>query len=163
MRILWVKAGGLVPPDTGGKIRSYNILRELARNHSITFFSFYAEHANDQHASLNQIFEKSICVPLKLPRPKSAGELLTYAGYMFSSKSYSLMKYCSPNVRRDLRTLVQGVSYDVIICDFIFAAPMIPWDIACPRVVFTHNIEAIIWKRHYMVAQNLLWKALSWR
>ena len=37
MKILWVKAGGLVPPDTGGKIRSYNILRELARQHSVTF------------------------------------------------------------------------------------------------------------------------------
>lgn len=38
MKILWVKAGGLVPPDTGGKIRSYNILRQLARQHSVTFF-----------------------------------------------------------------------------------------------------------------------------
>ena len=42
MKILWVKAGGLVPPDTGGKIRSYNILRELSRAHSVTFFTFYA-------------------------------------------------------------------------------------------------------------------------
>jgi hypothetical protein len=40
MKMLWVKGGGLVPPDTGGKIRDYNILRELARQHSVTFFSF---------------------------------------------------------------------------------------------------------------------------
>ncbi len=26
MKILWVKAGKLLPVDTGGKIRSYNIL-----------------------------------------------------------------------------------------------------------------------------------------
>ena len=44
MKILWVKAGGLVPPDTGGKIRSYNILRQLAKHHEVTFFSFYAAH-----------------------------------------------------------------------------------------------------------------------
>jgi hypothetical protein len=42
MRVLWVKDGGLVPPDTGAKIRSYNILRELGRQHSATFFTFYA-------------------------------------------------------------------------------------------------------------------------
>ena len=52
MKILWVKAGGLVPPDTGGKIRSYNILRELARQHSVTFFSFYAAHDGDLHPDL---------------------------------------------------------------------------------------------------------------
>ena len=35
MRILWVKAGGIVPADTGGRIRSLHILKELARRHSV--------------------------------------------------------------------------------------------------------------------------------
>ena len=37
MRILWVKAGKLLPVDTGGKIRSFNILRELAATNAVTF------------------------------------------------------------------------------------------------------------------------------
>ena len=41
MRILWVKAGKLLPVDTGGKIRSYNILRHLARDHEVTLLSYY--------------------------------------------------------------------------------------------------------------------------
>ena len=41
MKLLWVKAGGLLPPDMGGKIRSYNILKQLARRHEITLFTFY--------------------------------------------------------------------------------------------------------------------------
>ena len=41
MRILWVKAGKLLPVDTGGKIRSYNLLRHLARNHQLTLLSYY--------------------------------------------------------------------------------------------------------------------------
>ena len=41
MRILWVKAGKLLPVDTGGKIRSYNLLRHLARNHPVTLLSYY--------------------------------------------------------------------------------------------------------------------------
>ena len=31
MRLLWVKAGKLLPVDTGGKIRSYNLLCHLAQ------------------------------------------------------------------------------------------------------------------------------------
>src|SRR5688572_7413894 len=30
VRILWVKAGKILPVDTGGKIRSFNLLRHLA-------------------------------------------------------------------------------------------------------------------------------------
>ena len=41
MRMLWVKAGKLLPVDTGGKIRSYNILRELAANHDLTLLTYY--------------------------------------------------------------------------------------------------------------------------
>ena len=41
MRILWVKGGKLLPVDTGGKIRSYNILRQLARVHDVTLLSYY--------------------------------------------------------------------------------------------------------------------------
>ena len=41
MRILWVKAGKLLPVDTGGKIRSSNILRKLARNNPVTTLSYY--------------------------------------------------------------------------------------------------------------------------
>ena len=36
MRILWVKSGKMLPIDTGGKIRSYNILRQLIRSHEVT-------------------------------------------------------------------------------------------------------------------------------
>ena len=163
MKILWVKAGGLVPLDTGGKIRSYNILRELARNHSVTFFTFYAAHAGDQHPALAQLFDNVICIPLNLPRPKSAAELLGYVRYLFSLESYSAMKYCRPEVRRKFAALLQQDKFDVILCDFLFAAPAIPWDSPCPKVLFTHNVEAMIWKRHFQVARNPLWKALSWR
>jgi len=101
MKILWVKAGGLVPPDTGGKIRSYNILRELARRHSVTLFSFYAAHDNDSHTKLNQIFDQVVCVPLEIPAPKSLAEVKDYGVQLFSSQPYNITKYCRSQVRRD--------------------------------------------------------------
>jgi glycosyltransferase involved in cell wall biosynthesis len=66
-------------------------------------------------------------------------------------------------VARELRKLLQSEKYDVIVCDFLVAAGVIPWDLPCPKVLFTHNVEALIWKRHYEVARNPLWKMLSWR
>ena len=162
MKILWVKAGGLVPPDTGGKIRSYNIVRELARRHSVTFFSFYAAHDNDQHPGLKNIFDRVVCVPLRLPAPKSPAELVDYGTRVFSSQPYNITKYCRPEVRRELQALLERETYDVILVDFMVAAGAIPWDWPTPKVLFTHNVEATIWRRHYEVAANPAWKAISW-
>jgi sugar transferase (PEP-CTERM/EpsH1 system associated) len=162
MKILWVKAGGLVPPDTGGKIRSYNTLLQLAKHHAITFFSFYAAHENDVHSELSQVFQHVILVPLDLPKSKSAGELLDYARHFVSREPYNLTKYCRPVVRRRLRDLLEKGNYDVIVCDFLVAAGVIPWNCPCPKVLFTHNVEAVIWRRHFETARNPLWKALSW-
>jgi len=163
MKILWVKAGGLVPPDTGGKIRSYNILRQLAKHHAVTFFTFYAAHENDAHAELSRIFERAIQIPLDLPPAKSAGELLNYAAHLFSREPYNLTKYCRPVVRKKLHALLQEETYDVVLCDFLMAAGVIPWDWPGPKVLFTHNVEAVIWQRHFEMARNPLWKAVSWR
>jgi sugar transferase (PEP-CTERM/EpsH1 system associated) len=163
MKILWVKAGGLVPPDTGGKIRSYNILRQLARQHSITFFSFYAAHNPDVHAELKHMFDRVVTMPLRIPAPKSLAEMCDYAVRLFSSEPYGITKYCRPEVRRGLRALLEQENYDVILCDFMAAAGVIPWDCATPKVLFTHNVEATIWRRHYEVASNVIWKAISWQ
>src|SRR3984885_7322176 len=163
MKILWVKAGGLVPPDTGGKIRSYNILRQLARQHSITLFSFYAAHNPDVHAELKHMFDRVVTMPLRIPAPKSFAEMCDYAIRLVSREPYGITKYCRPEVRRGLRALLEQENYDVILCDFMAAAGVIPWDCATPKVLFTHNGEATIWRRHYEVASNTIWKAISWQ
>jgi polysaccharide biosynthesis protein PslH len=163
MKILWVKAGGLVPPDTGGKIRSYNILRELARQHSVTFFSFYAAQDNDLHPDLKHTFDRVVCIPLRLPPPKSLAEIRDYGIRFLSSQPYNIAKYCRPEVRQRLSELLEHETFDVILCDFVMAAGAIPWDYPTPKVLFTHNVEATIWRRHYEVATNPIWKAISWR
>jgi sugar transferase (PEP-CTERM/EpsH1 system associated) len=163
MKILWIKAGGLVPFDTGGKIRSYQILRGLADDHEVTFFTFYAAHANDAHGDLARVFAHVECIPLPLPARSGVAETLHYARHIVSPLPYTMAKYYHPEVRTRLNRLVQSRDYDVIVCDFIYPAGILPWDLPCPKVLFTHNVEALIWKRHFQVAANPVWKAICWR
>lgn len=162
MKILWVKAGGLVPFDTGGKIRSYQILRGLADDHDVSVFTFYAAHANDAHQDLSKVFAHVEYVPLQLPARSGIAETLHYARHLVSPFPYTMAKYYHPEVRTRLNRLVQSRDYDVIVCDFIYPAGILPWDLPCPKVVFTHNVEALIWKRHFQVATNPVWKAICW-
>ncbi len=163
MKILWVKAGGLVPLDTGGKIRSYHLLKELARKHEVTFFTFYSAHPNDAHRQLERLFARVVCWPLRLPAVRSLADHAGYARHLFSHEPYAIGKYCRPEVRRGLGELLQAERYDIIVCDFVVAAGVIPWDLPCPKVLFAHNVEALIWQRHYQTTCNPLWKVVCWR
>lgn len=158
MKIAWVKAGGLVPLDSGGKLRSFHIAKELAKLHKVTFFTYYAEEARDEHQSLTSLFDKVVAHPLKIRSGRGMGEALKYLSTYFSSLPYVISKYCHAEVAHRLRDVLAADKYDVIICDFLTPAPIIPFDRGIPVVIFTHNVEAMIWKRHWEVAENPVWK-----
>ena len=40
MRILWLKSDLLLPLDKGGKLRTWHLMRHLARRHAITYLAF---------------------------------------------------------------------------------------------------------------------------
>jgi sugar transferase (PEP-CTERM/EpsH1 system associated) len=163
MKILWVKAGGLVPLDSGGKIRSYHILKELARHHQVTLFTFYGERPDDPHPALSSVFDRVEAIPLKLAPARSAREGVSYAWNLFSSLPHTILKFCQPEVGRRIRALVRESPPEVLVCDFIVPAAAIPWEHPCPKIIFTHNIEAQIWQRHCQAARSRIWKAVAKR
>jgi hypothetical protein len=163
LKILWVKAGGLYPPNVGGRIRSYHILKALARRHSITLFTFYAATTDDLHSALEHEFNRVVLMPLAIPAGRTFREIPKYVEYLFSSLPYTVSKFCQPKVTQRVLQVVAEDKPDIIVCDFVFAAHSIPWDIPIPKILFTHNVEAAIWKHHYKLARNPFWKMLSWR
>jgi sugar transferase (PEP-CTERM/EpsH1 system associated) len=162
MRVCWIKAGGFVPLDYGGRIRSFQMVKELASRHSLTVLTFYPEIPEDSHPALERLFDELILVPLKLPKLRSFDELRDYAGRIAAPHPYSMEKYYRPELRRAVADLFARKSFDVIVCDFIYPAGVLDWSTNTPIVLFTHNIEAEVWQRQYQVAANPLWKAVFW-
>jgi sugar transferase (PEP-CTERM/EpsH1 system associated) len=162
MKLLWVKAGGLLPADMGGKIRSFQILKQLASRHSITLFTFYPEHPDDQHLHANGIFSKIVPVPLPLPPRRSLGEYLRSARMMAAGRPVTIDKFLYAEVRRRYAELLASSSFDVIVCDFLVPGSLMHWKIPPPTILFTHNVEAQVWERHYRVTSNPFMKTACW-
>jgi sugar transferase (PEP-CTERM/EpsH1 system associated) len=163
MRILWVKSGGLVPATHGGRIRSFNLLKELAKRHRVTVFTFYTEQENDPHRQLEGLFEPIIYFTIRIPPKPSFQDTLHYARNLLTGRPYAVAKWLKPEARQRLQELLQNESYDVVICDFLPAFGIVPADIPCPKVLFTHNVEATIWQRHYQTARKPILKMVYWR
>jgi sugar transferase (PEP-CTERM/EpsH1 system associated) len=163
MRILWVKAGGLVPLDTGGKIRSYHILKELARRHQVTLYTYYREHPNDAHHRLDGLFERVVCRPLKIAAARGWRDCANYVRLFLSSYPHIMSRYYRAELAMEVRELARSGKYDVIVCDFLVPGRVIPWDDPAPKVLFAHNVEAQIYRRQFKAARNPILKLCGWR
>jgi glycosyltransferase involved in cell wall biosynthesis len=161
MRICWIKAGGLVPGDFGGRIRSYHMVKALAKRHPVTFATFYRRVQDDQHPSLNEIFEKLVLIPMDLPEGKSLGDFILYGKTILSGLPHSMQKYYSAEVRRGIGRLLSENKFDAVICDFMTPAALLDWNMPARTILFTHNVEAEIWQRQATVARSVLWKTAA--
>ena len=161
MNIVWVKAGGLLPLNSGGKPEPSH-LKWLTGKHTVSVFNFYAAEQSDPHPALKNSFARVENVSLDLPDKGSLADGLLYVRSVLSMRPYAFSRYCRGSVAKRLRRFL-AEPCDVIVCDFLIAAEIIPWDIPCPKVIFTHNAEGVIWRRHTQGAANPLRKAVFWR
>jgi sugar transferase (PEP-CTERM/EpsH1 system associated) len=151
MRILWLKSDLLLPLDKGGRLRTWHLMRHLARRHEITYLSF-AEGVAD---GMDQVARRLETVPRTDP-PK--GTLRFYADaalHLLDPLPYAVAKYRSRRFARRLRQLLEQDAYDLVVCDFLFPAVNLPAALPCPAVIFTHNVEAEIWRRHAETRRGL--------
>jgi glycosyltransferase involved in cell wall biosynthesis len=160
VRVLWVKAGKLLPVDTGGKIRSFNILRRLAKDHELTLISYYGGRRDpDYEAALPQQFPQSQIVYTAAADSDGLRGVLDYLYRLPRFAPYSVSKFTHRSVRKLIARQLSGGQFDVAICDFLAASLNFtlnftpnftlnyPKKLPIPCVLFQHNVESSLWQR----------------
>jgi len=150
MRILWLNPNLLLPLDKGGKLRTWHLMRHLAERHEITYLSFADPHTSPAERE----GMREVCAHLQIvPRTDAAkGSMAFYAdaaARLFDPLPYAVGKYRSVEYRDKVDSLLATGRFDLVVCDFLVPAVNMPADLPCPSVLFTHNVEAEIWRRHY--------------
>ena len=155
MRILWVKAGKLLPVDTGGKIRSYNILRHLARTHRVTLLGYYGGPRDNSYEDT---------IARELPGPQTihtsaldgsgVAQTLSYLQLMFQSAPFAVSKFTHSAVKKAVAESLGSGSFDVAVCDFLSASQNFPAQLSTPTVLFQHNVETSLWQRLAQTESN---------
>ncbi len=149
LRILWVKADKILPVHNGGNIRSYHILRQLVSRHELSFFSYYggtpdAEYENE----LTRQFPGAVCLCTGKREPTSLGRGLDYLRRLAMKAPYAVSRFRAVRVAERLRAWFEERSFDIVVCDFLDAAVNFPSQFTIPTVLFQHNVESEIWRRH---------------
>ena len=163
MRILWVKAGKLLPVDTGGKIRSYNILRHLAQSHSVTLLSYYGGRKDSPYeAEIARELPGAETVYTAALDGSALAQSLDYLRLSFRSAPFAVSKFTHPKVKRCVASAMDAKRFDVAVCDFLSASLNFPDVLAIPTVLFQHNVESALWQRLATTESNLA-KRLAYR
>lgn len=167
MRILWVKVGGLWPLNTGGRLRSFHIVRELARRHRVTVLTTHGPE-DDAEGLARNLPEDSevVSFPYAAPKQGSAWFVTALLRSWASPLPVDLWRWRVPALKREVCRLVNSRRIDLCVADFLAAVPNVPRDASVPVVYFSHNVEHMIWQRLSRIEPRL-WRRLlleiEWR
>ncbi len=166
MKILFIQKRILIPPNTGGRIRTLNVLKHLARWHEVTYLCNVEPGNAPFLADMRAIGVTLETVPW---RPVRRGQWRFYrdvALNLFSPYPFTVSKNFDPALRARAEALLDKKSYDLVICDFVQLARHAVGLPDVPKVLFQHNVEAQIYHRHSLNDRGWLrrrFMALQWK
>ncbi len=157
LKVLWVKAGKLLPVDSGGKIRSYNLLKQLLRIHQVTLLSYYGgqrdlayeEAIRGELAGAHTIHTAAL-------DGNFAAQTWDYLCRFSQPAPFAVSKFTDHEVRKTVAAWLNERRFDVAVCDFLSASLNFPFHLPLPTVLFQHNVESALWRRMAATESNLV-------
>jgi glycosyltransferase involved in cell wall biosynthesis len=165
--MLWVKMGGLWPSTTGGRVRSLQIVSALSRRHRVTLVTTHGP-GDDPEGLARRLPDchQVVSIPYEVPKRGASNFPLALARSWLSSFPVDLWKWRVGAVRERVESLIVRDRIDVVVSDFLFAAPNVPLGGPTPVVLFEHNVEYLIWQRLSALERNPVKRLLfeiEWR
>ncbi len=156
MQLLFLAPRLPLPADTGGKIRTYHILNQLAKRFTVHLVCFsFDENDRPWAHSLEKKGLKITLVPYQEP-PFFAKT----SRILFSSLPYSILKYYSRAMENVLERLIQAEKFDAVHVDHLHMAIYGSRFSGQPRVLDEHNVEYVILRRCAQIEKSRIKKKI---
>ncbi len=168
LRILFHNCRLLHPLHGGDRIRTYQMLRELRKRHHITYLTLRTPADTDEAIErASEYCQELIAIPHPVKNQRSLGFYLEVLGNtLWGRYPFLGRKYLSQEITRRIAELSapgHQPPFDLLVCDYL--APMVnflelPSRPKIPSLLFQHNVESVIFRRHAETASNPLKRAL---
>ncbi len=144
MKILMLTPYLPFPLYSGGQIRTYNLLKNLAKQHEITLFSFIREEEERKHLPELRKYLKKIVVFKRRPAWDKKNILLAgFTPFPF----VMIATYMSLRVRRKIARELKNNNYDLIHAEPFYMTPNIP-KTKIPILLVEQTIEYLVYKKY---------------
>lgn len=156
MNILFLAPRLPFPADTGGKIRTINILKQLATFAQVHLVCFSFEDKDDYYkVEIERLGVKVTLVPKKeTPTLQKAWNVI------LEKQPHTIVKYHSSLMVKTLRKLKKNQRFDAVHIDHLHMAHYLNLFKGLPCFIDEHNVEYKILERCVKVEPSLLKKSL---
>ena len=152
MKILWIKTDFLHPTTRGGQIRTLEMLRRLHARNEVVYVAFSNDPGGEGVRRSREYSSQAHAIPHSAPPRFSLRFGWQLLHGLVDSLPVSQRRYVSAAMREKIAELTRKTQFDSIVCDFLAPAPNVPQLERC--VLFQHNVETAIWRRHAATARN---------
>lgn len=142
------------PPDSGGQIRTLNLLKYLSQHHEITLVSLYKNEKEKAYADALKIYCKAIHV---CKRPEKPWQLTNIFRSVCSFLPFLIVRNYSKEARQVINDLLKQEQFDVIHAETFYIMPHIP-DTKVPILLVEQTIEFKVYQ-HFVAGLFFL---ISW-
>ena len=145
LRVLAIDEEVPFPPNTGKRIRTWNLLKRLAIRHDITLLCYGRERGHE----FDVVRQCGIGLRLVDPLPELGG-LPLYGRLLLNLISpypYSVEKHYTQRFQKEVDALLASGEFDLLHCEWTPYARYRNGGSHVASVLATHNIESQIWKR----------------
>lgn len=111
------------PLLSGGQIRTYNLLKQLAKKHEITLFALIKNHQEKEYIKEIEPFCKQVRVFKRSSKPFTLRNIIKTA---FSSYPFLVMRNHVPEAVEAIKQDLSSQSYDLIHAETFYMMPHIP-------------------------------------
>jgi glycosyltransferase involved in cell wall biosynthesis len=135
------------PPDRGVNIRSYNVLRLLARTFDVTALFFFRKQSRptmeDVQYSLAKLSRIAEVEAFEIPQEHSVARLVfDHLRSVMSGRTYTHYAYASTKVDRRLEQVLAKKAFDIVHIDSLDLSWYLDACSGLPIVCTHHNVES---------------------
>ena len=146
MKILLVYSDFLHPTNRGGQIRTLETLKCLHRRHEVHYAGLWNPKFPEGPARAKEYASFVYPVRRTVTDKTSPAFLFQLAKGLVTDMPVAVFRHRNDEMRATVDRLLREHSFDHVVCDFLSSAPHFS-DLS-RAVLFQHNVEAMIWKRH---------------
>jgi polysaccharide biosynthesis protein PslH len=159
IRLLFLSTRFLFPADSGGKIRTGQILRGLKEGRfEITLASPAPDDWRERYGQdIGTVSHRFV----SWPEPsQTIWRRARRVVHLLSPLPMPVMSDRYTRARSAVARALAELEPEILVVDFPHAAALLPSDVHAASVVFTHNVECEIFARHAAVAKDPLRRAI---
>ena len=147
MKILFIVPRLPLPADTGAKIRTFNLLKNIAQSNEVTLVSFYF---SDDEKSVEALRAMGIAVHLV----KTSERINPFT--LLDAFPVTIAKYRSMVMEKKLRSVIAKERFDVVHFDHLHMGQYRDCIGNIPCMLDEHNVESVILERCATLEKNAL-------